>query len=362
MAAVNRRLALAVPALVAAGCGNLQGLGGPSSPLVTFQVEGTDQAGVVGPAASLRMAIVWGAQWQPEPFCILPPESSDAAAVIAAGCRDPFGFVPARAAENVAVIPGTPASLSLDNLPASDLLVGDLSSRIAYASMVLFDDRDGSGTLDLSAPHPTAFGGDGGGDRKDTVDSADVIYGASFLTMTAPDVRVSYLEGAFTENAFYPRHLCASPAQHFQVLSAGGFTEAAGFAAAAMGMLPAEDPSTCGDQDPDATVISVAAQAPPGADEVSCLEQTLDGSVRYHQPPADAPDFTGRVTACAHLPSFQAGTEPNLIQLVVSGMASDHCKGLTHYTLRGCREDVACAVPDWDYTANPPAWWPCPTS
>ncbi len=197
--------------VVLVGCGNLQGLGGPSSPLVTFQVEATDDSGPVpgiDSAASLRMAIVWGAQWQPEPFCVLPPESSDAAAVIAVGCRDPFGFVPARAAESVAVTVGSPASLSLANLHGADLLVGDISSRVGYASMVLFDDRDGTGTLDLSTPHPAAFGGDQGGDMNDGADSADVIYGASFLTMTAPDVRVSYLEGAFSESAFYPRHGC----------------------------------------------------------------------------------------------------------------------------------------------------------
>ena len=49
----------------------------------------------------------------------------------------------------------------------------------------------------------------------------------------------------------------------------------------------------------------------------------------------------------------------DLIQLVVSGRTFDRCKGLTHYTLRGCREDVNCPIPDWDFTASPPAWWPC---
>ena len=90
-------------------------------------------------------------------------------------------------------------------------------------------------------------------------------------------------------------------------------------------------------------------------------ERTLDGTTRYREPPADMPDLRDRVSACASLPSFDAGNQPNLIQFVVSGRSTDHCKGLTHYTLRGCRENVACAVPDWDFTANPPAWWPCPS-
>ncbi len=352
--------------LLAAGCGNLQGLGGPSPPLVTFQVEATGDPGLVSPpgvtpVSSLQIAIVWGAQWLPEPFCILPAESSDVAAVIAAGCRDPIGFVPARAAESVPVTVGTEQALSLANLPAVDLLVGDATSRVAYASFVLYDDRDGSGTLGLSSSHPTAFGGDRG-DQQDNPDSADVIYGASFLTMAAPDVRVSYLEGTFMQSGFYPRSGCAGPDQPFQILSAGGFTEAAAVAAAEVGALPAEDPNTCNEVLPTQTVVQIAAQAPTDVGEVSCSEDALDGSTRYRQPPDSAPDFTGRVSACAHLPSFDPGSQLNLIQLVVSGRAEDHCKGLTHYTLRGCREDVSCAVPDWDFTANPPAWWPCPTS
>jgi hypothetical protein len=351
--------------LLVAGCGNLQGLGGPSTPLVTFEVEATTDPGPFRPAGvpadvSLQIAIVWGAQWLPEPFCILPPESSDAAAVIAAGCRDPFGFVPARAAETVPVTIGTAEPLSLANLPAVDLLVGGVPSRVGYASFVFYDDRDGGG-LNLSTSHPAKFGGDRG-DQPDNQDSTDVIYGASFLTMTAPDVRVSYLEGTFMQSAFYPRNGCDGPDQPFQILSAGGFTEAAGAAAVAMGALPLEDPTTCGKVLPSQTVVEVGAQAPADVAEVSCSEDTLDGSVRYREPPDTAPDFTDRVTACAHLPSFAPGSQPNLIQLVVSGRSEDHCKGLTHYTLRGCREDVACAVPDWDFTANPPAWWPCPSS
>ena len=65
------------------------------------------------------------------------------------------------------------------------------------------------------------------------------------------------------------------------------------------------------------------------------------------------------VSELHRIPSFDASSQSNLLQLVVSGLPTDHCKGLTHYTLRGCREDVSCAVPDWDFTANRPSWWPC---
>jgi hypothetical protein len=342
----------------ATGCNDLQGLGGPVPPLATFQVEATGDLGTS--FASLQVALVWGAQWLPEPFCILPPASASAAAVITAGCRDPFGFVPSLVAAAVPVTIGTPTSLPLFDPPPTDVLVGDVTSRIGYASLVFYDDRDGSGTLNLSESHPTAFGG-GGPDQQDMPDSSDVIYGASFLTMTAPDQRVSFLQGTFDPtSAFYPRSGCTAPATNseFQVLTAGGFSAAAGFAAAAAGTLPTENPP-CNVQDPSAALIMIAAQAPADVAEASCTERTLDGTTRYRQPPNDALDLAGRVYACAPLPSFDAGDQTGLTQLVVSGLPTDHCVGLTHYTLRGCNEDVSCAVPDWDFTANPPAWWPC---
>lgn len=349
-----------------AGCGKLQGLGGPAPPLVTFTVKVTGDLAPLRPAGDngqcqLQVALVWGAQWLAEPFCFLPPESDQAAAVIAAGCRDTFGFVPARVAADVPVTIDVPASLSLVDLPAADLLVGDVTSRVAYGSMVVYDDCSGDGTLDLALPHRTASAGRGPPDE-DTTDSSDVVYGASFLTMTAPDQRVSYLEGAFNPlSAFYPRNGCADPADGFRVLGASGFSYAAGILSAASGMLPPEDPTACAQDPPADRQIDIAVQAPSTAQEAGCMERANDSSTRYRQPPFDsAPDFSDRVTACAHLPSFDAGNQSGLIQLVVSGRSQDRCKGLTHYTLRGCRTNVACAVPDWDYTASPPPWWPCP--
>ena len=359
---------LGLAILGAAGCNNLQGLGGKVPPLVTFQLEATGDIGS-SPPVSLQVALVWGAQWLTEPFCILPPDSASVppdpgsvTAVIAAGCRDPFGFVPSLVGASVPVTLGTPIQLPLFNPPPTDVLVGDASSRIGYASLVLYDDRDGTGTLDFSESHPTPSGGDGGPDQQDQSDSGDVVYGASFLTMTEPDQRVSFLDGTFIPSAFYPRNGCPDPMAGFRVLGASGFPASAGVASATSGTLPLEDDlSQCAgaDDDPSTVLVAIAAKSPADVAEVSCTERTLDGTTRYRQPPTDAPDFTGRATACAYLPSFDAGAQTGLIQLVVSGLPTDHCQGLTHYTLRGCREDVSCAVPDWDFTANPPAWWPC---
>ncbi len=374
----SAQLATIVVAALAAvsappGCGKLLGLGGPGTPLATFNFVVTGDIASVRPAGvdserALQVALVWGEQWLTEPFC-LPGQSPAAAAdLVAAGCRDTFGFVPARVAADVPVTLGVPTMISLQDLPSADLMVGDITSRVAYASLVVYDDRGsngamGDGTLDLALSHRLAGAGPGP-PQIDTPDSGDIVYGASFLSMTVPDQRIGYLEGTFTPSAFYPRNGCdVSPMgfpDGFSVLSAGGFSYDAGIASVLSGMLPLEDSASCASGSPADTTITFAVQSPAVAEEAGCMERTDDSSTRYRQPPFDkAPDFTDRMTVCAPLPSFDSGDQPNLIQLVVSGRPTDRCKGLTHYTLRGCRNNVACQVPQWDYTASPPPWWPC---
>ena len=75
---------------------------------------------------------------------------------------------------------------------------------------------------------------------------------------------------------------------------------------AAAGRLPPEDPATCSESAPEAALIRVPLDDPGKVREAGCLERTDDSSIRYREPPADAPDLTGLITACAHLPSFEA--------------------------------------------------------
>jgi hypothetical protein len=366
---VKRARILCLAPLLLAACGDLQGFGGPAPPLASFNVVVHGDLASLRPPGitserSLRVALVWGAQWLTEPFCVLPAESPEAAAVIDAGCRDTFGFVPAAVSVSVPIAVDVPATLTLFQLPAADVMVGDVTSRIAYGSLVVFDDRDDSGTLELSRPHRAPSGGREEDFQTGGPDSGDIIYGASFVTMTAPDQRIAYREGMFDAlSAFYPRAGCEpEPRRGFSVLAAGGFSEAAGLASALSGQLPPEDPSTCTESAPADATISIDARAPADVGEVGCDERTNDSSVRYREPPTNGVDVASRTVACAKLPTFDTGggsPASGLIQFVVSGRSFERCKGLTHYTLRGCREDVNCSVPDWDFTANPPTWWPC---
>jgi hypothetical protein len=302
---------------------------------------------------------VWGAQWLTEPFCVLPPDPATAAPAIAAGCRDPFGFVPDRVASNAPVSPDGSATIELFDLPAADVMVGDVTARVAYASLVIYDDRDHDGTLTLGRPARLAGRDDGRPDDAG-VSTLDLVYAASFASMTEPDTRLAFREGGFDRRAaFYPRSGCGDPPPSFSLVSAGGFSAEVAIAAQLRGELPPEDPATCREAPPDAPVM-LTYRAPAALRELACEERRTDSSIRYREPTAEPPDLTGRTTACAKIPDFGSGKAGGMLQLVVSGPSDASCVGLTHYVLRGCRNDALCELPQWDITATPPGWWPCP--
>lgn len=364
--------------LVIAGCGDVKGFSGPVPPLVTFAATASGALqrppGDTGPV-DLQIALVWGRQWLVEPLCLEAPggplpidprdDAASVTAVLTAGCRDPFGFVPARVAASEPAVLGDPDTIQLFELPDADLMVGQLTARVAYASFVVYDDKNGDGTLNLARPNRfNGRMGPGGGQTNLPTQVTDVVYGASFVAMTAPDQRVGYREGAFDANgAFYPRAGCGDTPPGFSVLAASGFTEQAAYSATINGTIPQEsDPSQCVQAAPS-TPVAFATQSPTTlvVSELKCTEQLTDASVRYREPDIDMPDFTNRVTACVHYPSF--GMPSDIVEFVVSGVVNgptpDSCVGLTHYILKGCTEGPQCGTPDWDHSQAPPSWWPC---
>jgi hypothetical protein len=348
-----------------AGCGTLSGFGGDVPPLATVNVQVTGDFGAVKlPGAdnpNLHVSLVWGAQWLTEALCILPPDDASVAALIAAGCRDPFSFVPDRVAADVPLEPDGPTQLVLFDLPAADVMVGDVTARVAYGSLVIYDDRNGNGTLDLDRPH-RLNGREEGPPEPDYVGTTDITYGTSFVSMTEPDTRLAFREGGFNAAAaFYPRAGCGDPLPSFSIVSAGGFSVADAIAATMRGELPPEDPATCSEATPD-TLVAIALRKPAEIQEVRCEERRTDSSIRYREPPADPFDLTARTAACAKVADFGTGTANGAVQFVVSGRTDDACIGMTHYVLRGCRQDATCEIPDWDLTATPPTWWPCPVA
>ena len=352
-----------VAAMLLAGCGELVGFGGDVPPLVTIRVEATGdfEAVRVMNAANedLRIALVWGTQWLPEPLCFLPPESPEVAGVVAAGCRNPLSFTPDRVTASVPIEPNVPADLALFELPSAEVMFGGVTARVAYGSLVVFDDRDHSGTLELARSRRLPAGGF---DPEEDGPSNDVVYGASFVAMTEPDRRLAFREGAFVETGFYPRHGCAAPLPAFSILGAGGFSLAEAIAATAAGTLPPEPAGSCTEDRPEDAMVAIPFRPTTEVREAGCEQRRLDSSVRYRQPPDMPPDLAGRAFACTKIPQLGGDdSTADIVQLVVASRPEETCRGLTHYTLIGCDGGgLVCDAPEWDYRASPPAWWPCP--
>jgi hypothetical protein len=410
MATLNKKFVIAVVAgLGFPGCGKQVGLDTAGAPLaqIHFLVTGqappgpgadggelagssvpgvdagepdalAEQGDTGAPAPQLRIALVWGAQVLPEPFCVLPPESPAAAAVIQAGCPDIFRFVPNLADVDVAVEPNEPGTIDLINLPTAGVMVGDITARIAYASLVVYDDRNSNGVLDFRHPQQ-------GHDHEEHYDpgtpaTRDIPYGASFINMTQPDQRVAYREGGDFSAAFYPRPGCGQAPPSFSILSAGGFprpdlTNEATLVALSLGQLPPE--TSCDVATLDEAVVTIPLQlapAPPSSwpppdalRELACTVNNADGATLYHEPPATPFNWGSIPWACVgfpKLPGDVAGIASGQ-QLVIAGPPGEPCQNVNHYILRGCDTGPSCAAPSWDYTTPknpPPAWWPCPTT
>jgi hypothetical protein len=397
MAAMKTWIRIASAGFVLTACSKPLGLDVPVKPLQQIHILVTGTIAVSGPVDAgdvdagdvdagdvdagevdagagppqLRAALVWGLQWLPEPFCVLQgaqPESPEVAAVVAAGCRESFGFVPNRAAADIPITPGVPATFDLYTLPAADVMVGDITARIAYASVIVYDDRNGNGVLDFRHPQRQRRGG--GEPINDAGGAPDAVYGASFISMTQPDRRVAFLEGDFSalrSVAFYPRVGCADPPKSFSILSAGGFSAAAALTSGLAGTIPPEaDPSACATATLDDTIaIPIPPRAPAALSQLACTTNDEGGVTYYRQAPANPIDLTHSTWACASFPRIgtDAGAGSSAQQLVIASPASAPCRSTRHYTLRGCNNDPFCASPIWPAPGTPvPSWWPCSTS
>jgi hypothetical protein len=330
----------AAAAVALAGCGDLHGLAIEDLPaLASIHVRVTGDLDAVrtdpGEPAHLRVKIMWTQPWLPDASCLPPFENAQHEQVANAGCGDLLGVRSASfgADEDEATV-GPDGMATLDLLKLPDLLFGDMFSQLAYATLIIYDDRNNDGAMD---------------------NINDVIYGASFSTMSRPDTRVAFRHGGFDDQAaYYPRRGCAPPPEGFSLVSAGGFTLEAALAAQARGELPAQDPAQCR-QDSIDHEVTIALQRPEELDEVSCFPF---GSQFQSPPPELDPRGLGLVTACTSIPDHGTGRAHGRYQLLTTQQGSKGCKGIVHYTLRGCFLDPLCEQPDWN--EPPPSWWPCP--
>jgi len=355
-----------IASTVLSGCGELSGLDEDLIPLATLRVQSKGNlSGLLAPGRDpanvrLRTALVWGAVPAPKRFCLKwgsplsigLPTAASLTVVVKAGCSDPLGFTPELAGSGAALATSGHTALDLLYLPSAEVLVGPPEGRTGYGSVVIYDDRNGNGALDLrrSRRHfapgedwpgpgdPPQGEGSGGGNGKGGQGpggnpaagfddkTPDEVYGASFVSMLQPHVRVAYREGTFGTAAFYyPMTGCEPPPVGFSVIEVGGT------------ILKA----SCEVSDLDAAVVHIPLQATQTVGHLAC-RPTND---RYYDTEWKA-DLTQPWVCLSEN------------ELVVANPPGP-CKGITSFLLKGCFDTAACEEPDWDQTDNPPEWWPC---
>ena len=304
---------------------------------------------------------------RPRPWQSTRPSSGRCESVAQAGCRDNFGFVPLQVGADVPLEANGPTAIPIISLPSAAEMVGNPAARIAYASLIVYQDGNGNGILDLGHPADQQQRGQGNGNPNDASNSPDTVYGASFISMTQPDQRVAYREGDFNPGvAYYPRAGCASPPPSFSILSAGGFSVSDGLLSEVTGQFPPE--TSCGTA-PISEPVTVALQDPATLAELACMVNNASGVTYYRKPPADDPRTVGSAGsaaisapwACTNLPSLSGddGGVPPGRQLVVAGPPGQRCLGTLHYTLRGCNNNPSCPSPaTWDVSGSPPSGGP----
>jgi hypothetical protein len=349
--------------LALCGCGDLQGLDDSEPiPLAKIKVKTSGSfESVRAPMATnerLRATVIWGTQRLPEALCFFPPESPEVAAVVAAGCRNPLSFTPLLVGASTPLVPDEEATIELDALPPPEVLLGTATARVGYASIVVYDDRNDLGSLQLTDDIRFNFEND------TTLDLlSDIIYGASFVSMTQPDTRLAFREGEFIETGFYPRKGCPAPLSGFSIARAGGFSLADAITATAEGKLPLQSAESC-EQLSLAQVVTVPLSPNSAVREVGCeqSEGGLNSSVIYRAP-ENPPNTEEEVFACAKIPKFSSepSVTDDITQLILAPKKTEACRRVKHYTLFGCfaRSFDECKEPDWDFRQTPPAWWPC---
>ena len=338
------------------GCTDLRALHDQPVPLATLtvHVKGDVEmwAGppMPGNPRRMRVGVVWADSWNPDLLCTrfsrwqreLPvdqPFDVRLAPVAARGCRDVLGFVPAAVGPSAALNGQNQASIDLWTLPPSAVMVGPPLARIAYAALVVFDDRNGNDKLDLQYPGGFGLGGKGPnrGDEGDNGErppeewhsfEPDTIYGTSFLTLASDHVRLVFREGSYDgKSTFFPLQGCAPPPVGLSLATVVG----------PMGN------QTCTYAVPSAQPLTITLQPPSFVSEMACMGE----GARYLPTDEQMGPNLFAVKVCV------SDNE----MLVADGVPN--CKGMTHLQLKGCLDDSLCADPAWPAPPKVPDWWNC---
>jgi hypothetical protein len=320
-----------LPVLVA-GCGPVHDAGFTADPLLVVHGH-VDTAALVRthPDAPLVGALVWASVPAVNPLCVRFPNDPN----IRGACPDPNGVFLGEIEVTAPVAADGSFELVLFHLPALKDSVGDSVTRIAYGTLLVAEDVNGDGNLDLVQPPSRSFEGPGM-----ELTNPDLIVAASFSSLDAHQERLAFREGGFIPpcmgtnlmppdcSYFYPPD--CEPMSGFSILT--------------------DDPGgVCTDVVVDPTIVIEAAPLASAADGLALNCRSIQGSdVTVRAPPGDGDAPTGGLH---HLVC--------VAPKVVAAVYTETCSWLRAYALSGCAQDPLCTAPEWTTTTAPP-WWPPP--
>lgn len=317
---------------VLAACTPVQGVGTEPQALVTIHGR---LSRAPSELAHPRAAILWAGVPVFVQYCHdygpTPRDPDRQLTYVASkGCRDPFEVVPGQIGPTVAIDPGaTTFEIGLEHLPDASVMVGTLEQRVAYGSLVLFDDTNDNERLNLTGGCPRRRRGEMMRPPDEQMPPPrDALLAASFVKLTSEQTRIAYVEGDFdAESFFYPHPSCTElPPRGFSIWHVGD-------------ML---DPNAGCSVKPIDEEIVLQLDAQDSLLDLSCVASERDS---FPRPPPDEGTPEDVIFDC--LPD---GT-------LVTADPMCTCPNLRQYALRGCFDDAACTTPNWDVKA--PEGWPC---
>ena len=277
----------------------------------------------------LRATLIWAGVPNFSPFCLregfnpLEPDKVITSTVAKLACPDPFRFVSGETQGSAVIdLASKQVDITLVNLPPTEALVGTPGQRVGYASVVVFADVNGNGIIDQGGRcrRPERDGKDG--NRGDELQ--EPILAASFSNLAMEHERIVYLEGDFDEESFF------YPALGCEEFPKAGFSL-----------------WRIGDSGCNLATVNERIRLDVSSPDVFQPMQCGPGRKDYAREPGDEKPADRAIIECLNESEF-ALVDPTC-----------SCPDAVLYQLKGCERDFICETPEWDYSDNPPEWWPC---
>lgn len=305
-----------VPLLAAVSCGDIHYGDYHGKPLVILDAKVEGQLPENISALLLRASLIWETQTPELLECLDRADTEEKVYE----CTTPEDFQPVQASRSVAIEPTFPASFEvpLYLLPDLEMLSGQRDSLLGYGVLVVYEDGNQNMELDLVPPRAT--------------ESVDTILASGIPTDANRRDLVVYREGELSplwKLFAYPPYGCPEPPQGFSILTRE-YHAAEGYSCT---VRPAAE-----------AVIPVHFEDSERQRQLICEPYfDIDTSTKPVEPPP--PD---REVTCHFHDTLEYIVDP-----------SWYCKYKQFLELAGCEAYYGCVDPEWDYTDNPPAWWPC---